>query len=229
MGINIIDHHGNIKLYLSRRNLRYSEQSCWEPALNQGGREASKKFLGAYAALCRNPMQNTHGVLVFLKNNILLYCVLQQVILTCVCARKAKSSCSFFIRELEPFRCRDKTWRLKLEKELQCLKGYRCSSWTDAVDTQLTLWPWTASGLWNSWSKCFPGWSSRSSPSQTSRFASKNPNQMSCSGRSTHSGLIPTWSSLLWVLEDPNTKISLVHEQALCIFNNSDVYSELSF
>ena len=43
--------------YLSRRKRRYSEQSCWEPALNHGGREDSKKFLGAYAALWR---EHTH-------------------------------------------------------------------------------------------------------------------------------------------------------------------------
>ena len=37
--------------YRSNRKRRYSEQSCWEPTVNQGGRVASKKFLGAYAAL----------------------------------------------------------------------------------------------------------------------------------------------------------------------------------
>lgn len=48
-----------VVLYLSRRNRRYSEQSCWEPTLNQGGRDASKKFLGAYAALCRKQTSTT--------------------------------------------------------------------------------------------------------------------------------------------------------------------------
>lgn len=117
--MSIILIHVESKTYLSRRNLRYSEQSCWEPALNQGGRDASKKFLGAYAALCRNHMQ-PHCMFVIL-NNVPHYLV-QRVILTCVWARKAKSSCSFFISELEPFRCRDKTWCLKLKKSRAVLK-----------------------------------------------------------------------------------------------------------
>lgn len=40
------------QLYLSSRNLRYSEQSCWDRGVNHGGLEASKKILGAYASLC---------------------------------------------------------------------------------------------------------------------------------------------------------------------------------
>lgn len=79
--MSIILIHEESKTYLSRRNLRYSEQSCWEPALNQGGRDASKKFLGAYAALCRNHMQ-PHCMFVIL-NNVPHY-LLQRVILTCV-------------------------------------------------------------------------------------------------------------------------------------------------
>lgn len=43
-------------------------------------------------------------------------------LLTCVCARKAKSSWSVFIREFEPFRFNDKTRRLKLDEKI--VKSY---------------------------------------------------------------------------------------------------------
>lgn len=45
------DRESTFRDYLSNKKRKYSEQSCWDPAVNQGGRDPSKKFLGEYAAL----------------------------------------------------------------------------------------------------------------------------------------------------------------------------------
>lgn len=48
---NNSNHNFQNTFYLSSRNLRYSEQSCCDLAVNHGGLEASKNTRGAYASL----------------------------------------------------------------------------------------------------------------------------------------------------------------------------------
>lgn len=168
-------------------------RSFWEHMLPSAGKmqEHSNQFLSSVIIFCNQ---------------------LHRTTLTWVCARRAKSSWSFFISVLEPFRCNDKTWCLKLRNEQwhsgrQSLRSV--IEYTDALcvcvylDTQLTLWPWTESELCYSCSRCCPGWPGQSCPSQTSQFASEKPSQMSWTGMSRHFGSTPTWSSLLRVLGDP--------------------------
>lgn len=156
------------EVYLSRRNLRYSEQSCWEPTLNQGGRDASKKFLGAYAALCRENTFTTHTAMSSCYgkwySNIPVYHPGKHKP-ECVQGRRraagASSSVCWSHLDLVIKRVAWNWGKIKLHPDYPhfCLLTKCTNALHECVclHTQLTLWPWRGFGLYYSCSRCCPG------------------------------------------------------------------------